>query len=109
MPLILDPENYTPERLRELLAEQREGLTEYLEVLRQPPARVRDPASVRTAIDLVESAVSTIDRLDQRSADRRSLADATNLGYSVMLAAIDLWKSHADVSKVPKPSAPSSD
>ena len=109
MPLVLDPANYSAERLRELLREQREGLTEYLEVLRSPPAHVRDPASLRTAIDLLEGAIAAMDQIDTPRADPRSLAAATNLGYSVLLAAIDLWKSHADVSKVPRPSAASSD
>jgi hypothetical protein len=106
VPLLLDPTTYSQETLRELLLEQREGLTEYLALFRDPPARVRDPASLRTAVDLLQDTVSAIDQLNVPTAEPAALAAGANLGYSVMLAAIDLWKSHADVSKVPKPSAP---
>jgi hypothetical protein len=90
------------------LLEQREGLEFYLELFRDPPVAVRDPSSLRTATDLLRDTLTTIDRIDTPTADSASLATAANLGYSVMLATIDLWKSHADVSKVPRRTALSS-
>ncbi|MCI4324370.1 MAG: hypothetical protein L3K00_00560 [Thermoplasmata archaeon] len=106
MPLILDASQYPADQLRTLLRDQREGLEFYLELFRNPPARVLDPASLRAASDLPHDTITAIDRIDSPSADSASLAAAANLGYSVMLATIDLWKSHADVSKVPRRSAP---
>jgi hypothetical protein len=106
MPLVLDPAHYTLEQLRKLLADQREGLTEYVELLHDPPAKVRDPASLRTAIDLLNDTIQAIDRLDPATAERSALAAGANLGYSSMLAAIDIWKSHSDVSWVPRRTPP---
>jgi hypothetical protein len=107
MPLILDSARYPVGVLRDLLREQREGLEFYIELFRDPPFHVRDPESVRTATDLLRDTLTAIDRIDAPSADAASLAAAANLGYSVVLATLDLWKSHADVSKVPRRSAPS--
>ena len=67
---------------------------------------MRDPASLRTATDLLVDTIAAIDQIDSPSADSAALAAAANLGYSVMLATIDLWKSHADVSTVPRRSGP---
>lgn len=106
MALILDPSQHSTDRLRSLLLEEREGISEYLEMLQNPPKPARDPMSLRTTVELLTDALAAIDRLDTPTADAGTLAAATNLGHSAMLAAIDLWKSHADVPRVPKGPTP---
>jgi hypothetical protein len=105
MPLVLDPARYSPEQLRALLVELREGLAEYREMIQNPSATVREPQSLRTAADLLDDTMAAVDRLGSSTADRAELAAVVNLSYSVMLSAIDLWKSHVAVSKVPKAAA----
>jgi hypothetical protein len=102
MPLVLDPANHPVERLRELFVEQRTGLSEIQDRVASLPAEVRrDPASYRTLNDLLTDAQGVLDRIDPATADAATLAAGANLGYSVMLSAIDLMKSHADMPTVP--------
>jgi hypothetical protein len=103
VPLILDPGAHTLERLRRMFIEQRDGLLETAEYLEQTPVGARrDPASFRTAEDLLRDAHAMMLRIDPASADAATLAAATNLAYSVMLSAIDLRKSHTDGPTVPQ-------
>lgn len=103
MPLILDPGAYPLERLRQMFIEQRDGLLETAEYLEQTPVGAqREPASFRTAEDLLRDAHVMMLRIDPATADAATLAAATNLSYSVMLSAIDLRKSHTQGPTVPQ-------
>jgi len=102
VPLVLEPDHHTPEQLRELLADQREGLESMLPRLSPPPLGYPDPQSLRTAADLVEGALAAVDRLGGPGATRADLATAVNVAYSAMLAAIDLLKIHSGGPLVPQ-------
>jgi hypothetical protein len=101
VPLVLDPEAVSEGTLRELLASLRQDLEEVEESVRHPRGRVIDPASLETAADLVASAKALLAR--PSTDDRETIAAQANLAYAVLLAAIDLVKSHTDTPKVPPP------
>jgi hypothetical protein len=101
VPLVLDPETISEAALRDVVRTLREELAETEDLVRNPKGRVLDPASLETAHDLVRSARAFLDR--PASPGRASLAAEANLAYAVLLAAIDLVKSHTDVPKVPPP------
>ncbi|HKV90670.1 MAG TPA: hypothetical protein VJQ43_05690 [Thermoplasmata archaeon] len=103
MPLLLDGANYPLERLRSLLAEQREGLEELQAMAESLAADSRlTPGFRRTVGDLLQGALETMRDLGGPGAEPARLADAVNLGYATGLAAIDLMKSHSDLPKVPR-------
>jgi hypothetical protein len=102
VPLVLDPDRHSADQLRELLADQRESLTSLLPRLTPAPPGYRDPASLRTAVDLVSDALTVLDRLAGPDADRTELASAVNVAYSAVLAAIDLMKVHSGGPLVPQ-------
>jgi hypothetical protein len=81
-------------------AEMKEELTGLLEEVRSPHSRVLDPASLWTAEELVRSALAILDRPESGNAPE--LASEINLGYGVLIATIDLLKSHTDVPRVPR-------
>ena len=109
MPLVLDAETYSPEMLRELLDQQREGLREILPRLEVVPEGYRDPSSLRAASDLVAGALRAVELLDGPDADRSELAAAVNLAYAAMVVAIDLMKTHSGGPIVPKGRRPAKD
>ncbi len=99
MPLILDPDAYPEEVLRELARSLRADLEETRKLLDPPPDRIRDLASLETARSLLEATITTLS--GRGPLDRRGLAADVNLAYAAMLSVIDLVKSHTDVPKVP--------
>lgn len=101
MPLVLRPEGLPRSVLEGLHREMREALTETLDSVLHPRGRVRDPASLETASDLLTATMAVLDRPGSRELD--ALAKEANLAYGAMLAAIDLVKSHTDVPLVPQP------
>jgi len=106
MALVLDPEALPEPILRELHRSLSDDLTETLELVRDPPGAVRDPASLSTAEELIASAQALLERPGPRT--RSELAAEANLAYATMLAAIDLVKSHTDVPRVPRARSPAS-
>ncbi|MCI4326985.1 MAG: hypothetical protein L3K16_05050 [Thermoplasmata archaeon] len=102
MPLVLDPEAHSVERLRELLDDQRSGLESLLPRFQDAAPGYRDPISLRTAADLVADALRAVDRLAGPDATRDELAAAVNLAYSTVVAGIDLWKTHSGGPLVPR-------
>jgi hypothetical protein len=109
MPLIVEPGGYSRESLLALLRETREGLDETLGNLDAWPHAVIDPLSFRTARDLLVDARALGEDLGAQASQDR-LARVINVQYDVVLAAIDLMKSHSAVpSRVPRPSTTSAD
>ncbi|MCI4349078.1 MAG: hypothetical protein L3J93_02515 [Thermoplasmata archaeon] len=108
MPIVLDPATWSRERLLGTLRDHREALEETRGLLARPDLKELDPASLRTARELVESVLLLTDRLaDDPGLPVDLLARVVNVQYDALLAAIDLMKSHADVPKVPAPRRPS--
>jgi hypothetical protein len=109
VPLVLDPKSVPESVLKGLVRSLRADLAETEQLVRNPKGRVIDPASLLTAQELLESAREILTRSQQ--GDRASLASDANLAYAVMIAAIDLVKSHTDVPRVPPPrtSSPTSE
>ncbi len=101
MPLVLDPERLPRNVLEGLRQELVEGLAETLESVLQPRGAVRHPASLEVAAELLRSTQRLLERPGER--DAATLGGEANLAYAVMLAAIDLVKSHTDVPTVPAP------
>jgi hypothetical protein len=104
MPLVLTPNGLSDNVLHELVRSLRENLREVEALVEHPRGAVRDPASLVTALDLVRSTLSLLDR--PGTPDRDRLAADANLAYATMLAAIDIVKSHTEVPRVPVPSSP---
>jgi hypothetical protein len=100
MPLVLDPAAIPAPVLAELRSSLREDLAQTLGFVDAPGARVLDPASLETARELLRSALALLERPGAR--DSRALADEANLAYAVLIAAIDLVKSHTELPRVPK-------
>ena len=101
MPLVLDPGRLPEAVLRELLDSLRQDLVETEELVRSPRGRVLDPASLETAAELLRSARAILD--GPAPVGAVELGARANLAYAVLLAAIDLVKSHTDVPRVPPP------
>lgn len=103
MPLVHDPTSIPERVLVDLLESFRTDLKETEELVRNPRGRVLDPASLDTALELLGSAEKFFER--PASSDPVELAARINLAYSVLIAVIDLVKSHTDVPRVPRPRA----
>ncbi len=107
MPLVLEDSQLSDKALQELFGSLKTDLTDLEEMVTQPRGTVLDPSSLLTAGELLRSARAL---LEESGADgREDLARRANLAYSVMLAVIDLVKSHTAVPRVPassKPKAP---
>jgi hypothetical protein len=101
VPLVLDPHALAPSTLEELRRSLRQDLEETLELIDRPRGAVRDPASLVAAGELVRAAARVLDRPGPRTPEQG--AEEANLAYAVLLAAIDLVKSHTDVPRVPAP------
>ncbi len=99
MALILDPGRHSRAALAQLSRELSLGLAETRELVRHPRGPVRDPASLRTAEELLEAALARIG--PPSAGSRRDLAAKANLAYATMLAVIDLVKLHTVVPRVP--------
>ena len=101
MPLVIDPERLPPSVLAELVATLRAELEEAEELVHPPAERVRDPASLSTAAELLASARALLDLPGSPGA--AELAARANVAYSTVVAVVDLVKSHTDLPKVPPP------
>ncbi len=101
MPLVIDPARHASARLAEMQRSFREDLTGTLELVRAPRGRVLDPMSLRTAEELLTETIALGDALAADGIDPGLLARFVNVQYAVLLAAIDLVKSHTEVPRVP--------
>jgi hypothetical protein len=101
VPLVLDPRGLAPSALEELRRSLCQDLDETLEMVLAPRGRVLDPASLETAAELLRSTRTLLERPGPREPEQ--LAQEANLAYAVLLASIDLVKSHTDVPRVPAP------
>ena len=102
----MDPDRFPRPVLEALVRSLRADLDETEELVTQPRGKVLDPASLRTAQELLEATRSVLDRAGPLS--QAELAAEANLAYSTMLAVIDLVKSHTDVPRVPRARPPTS-
>ncbi len=100
MPLVLEGTELPEPTLRELYESLRTDLTDLESMIAEPRGAVRDPASLTTAAELLHGARTLLE--GRPPADRNELAARTNLAYGVLLAVIDLVKSHTDGPRVPQ-------
>jgi len=100
MPLVLDPAALPEQTLAELRRSLTADLAETEEWVGAPGARVVDPASLETARELLRSARALLGREGPRTP--QALSDEANLAYAVLLASIDLVKSHTEMPRVPR-------
>jgi hypothetical protein len=100
--LVRDPASLPESVLVELADSLRRDLEETTELVQHPRGRVLEPASLRTAEELLEASRAALDALST-SAGPDEYAVRVNLAYATMLAVIDLVKTHTDVPKVPPP------
>ncbi|MFI5413020.1 MAG: hypothetical protein ACHQ0I_00290 [Candidatus Lutacidiplasmatales archaeon] len=105
MPLIFDSASVPASMLEELQRSLREDLLATQELVTQPAGTVRDPASLDTARDLLQSTLAVMDRPGDRTPEAR--VAEVNLAYATMVTVIDLVKSHTDVPRVPRKRPPS--
>ena len=103
MALILDPDAIPIEQLRTMLSEHRQALeglrAAFAEV---PPLEQKGPTNFLGINELLEDSIVLLRKYEASESDAASVAAAVNLGYSVMISAIDLKKSHTDGPKVPQ-------
>ncbi|HEV2428894.1 MAG TPA: hypothetical protein VGV64_03485 [Thermoplasmata archaeon] len=102
MPLVLDPARWSRERLLSVLAEHREALVQLESRLSDAQGPMNSDGSRRTAVDLLRD----VGALAQGAATDPDLSAATlaavvNVQYDVLLAAVDLMKSHSSLPMVP--------
>ena len=103
MPLLGTPGAWPRAKLLELLRSQRSDLLETRDLLERPELPIRDPASLRTARDLVDALLALGDATEAAAGVPDALlGTVVNLQYEGGLAAIDLMKSHSDVPAVPR-------
>jgi hypothetical protein len=101
VPLILDPSRHDRATLLALAERMAADLDELRPMVVSPKARVIDPASLGTAVELLDAALAILRRPADRT-DAELAADA-NLGYATGLAVLDLVKSHTEFARVPAP------
>ncbi len=99
-PLVLDGSKLPDAELEELVRSLRADLAETEELVLHPRGRVLQPASLETAADLLRSAGALLG--DSSPASREDLRRRANLAYAVLLAVIDLVKSHTEGPTVPR-------
>ena len=98
---LVPPDSRVPDAtLRELYDSLVADLPGLASMVLEPKGAVRDPASLATALELLDSARAVVD--GPAPSDRAELLRRTNLAYAVLLAVIDLVKSHTDVPRVPQ-------
>ena len=108
MPLIEEPDRWTTERLRPMLANFHEELVELAQMMREPPRRPPlDPLGLLTAQGLAGAAAELAREAQADGLSPRLQVAAVNVAYEATVASIDLMKSHSAGSKVPRPSPPS--
>jgi hypothetical protein len=109
MPLIEEPEQWTTERLRPLLANFHEELVELAEMMRAPPRRpALDPLGLLTAQGLAAAAAELVREAQADGLSPGLQVAAINVAYEATVASIDLMKSHTVGPKVPRQAPPSS-
>ncbi len=101
MPLVLHPTELSEPALGELLTSLVKDLDEMEELVHHPNRPVVDPASLRTAAELLEGVRKVLARPGPRT--KEDLASEANLAYATMLAVVDLVKSHTKGPRVPPP------
>jgi hypothetical protein len=101
MPLVLDPARLPEKILAQLVGDLHRDLEETLDLVRNPRGEVLDATSLRSAEELLESALAVLDAPGPRTA--ADWGREANLAYSAMVASIDLVKSHTAVPRVPAP------
>lgn len=102
MALVAEDSTISPEVLRELFVSLRDDLAGLEESIDHPRGRVLDPASLRTASELLRAAQAEL--AGPIPVEPERLGRGANLAYGVLLAVIDLVKSHTDGPKVPRSS-----
>lgn len=102
MPLIEEPELWTTDRLRPLLANFHEELVELAEMMRDPPRRPPlDPLGLLTAQGLAAAAADLARLAQTDGLPARLQVAAVNVAYEATVASIDLMKSHTAGPRVP--------
>ena len=102
MALVAESNEVSLATLQELFVALRTDLDDLEEMVAHPRGAVLDPASLRTASELLQSARALL--RGTVPSDRGELARRSNLAYAVLRAVIDLVKSHTDVPRVPRAS-----
>lgn len=102
MPLVPPDARIPDATVREIFDQFATELGELGELIDRPRSAVRDPASLRTARELLDSAREIVS--GPPPPDRAELVRRANLAYAVTLAVIDLVKSHTEGPTVPRSS-----
>ncbi|MCI4349955.1 MAG: hypothetical protein L3K15_00340 [Thermoplasmata archaeon] len=109
MPLIEEPERWTGERLRPMLAEFHGELVEIANSFDGPPrGPVLDALGMLTARGLASAAAELAEAAQMDGLPLRFQVAAVNVAYEAVVASIDLMKSHTAGPKVPSRRPPSS-
>jgi hypothetical protein len=102
MPLITEPDAWTTDRLRPMLADFHRELVELAGMLGEPSRRpVLDPLGLLTARDLASAAAELAGAAQMEGLPARFQVAAVNVAYEAVVASIDLMKSHTAGPKVP--------
>ena len=110
MPLLAEDSAISEEQLAKILRDHRMEITGIIEQMRSPEFAGGPPYRFETAVDLGRQ-VLAVSALAERPGAPRELRIATgNLGQAVLLAIVDLFKTHGGLPRVPggrrEPAAP---
>lgn len=100
MTLILGPSSISATTLEEMHRSFREDLAGLRELVREPGGKIREPASLETANELLSSTLAVLELPGHRAPE--AMVSEVNLAYATLVAVIDLVKSHSEVPLVPR-------
>jgi hypothetical protein len=100
MPLTPDPSSLDGDALQTLDETLHAKLVATRTLVGHLAPALHDPEALRAASDLLRSILALLDRPGPRT--REELVREVDLSNAVLLAVIDLIKSHADVPRVPR-------
>jgi hypothetical protein len=108
MPLIEEPDAWTADRLRPMLADFHEELVALARLFGEPSHRAAlDPLGILNARGLASAAAELADAAQMGGLPTRFQVAVVNVAYEAVVASIDLMKSHTAGPRVPSRSPPS--
>ncbi len=93
----------TDAQLLDIVEDHRRSIGELLRAIREGRFGAPEEPGLRTAVDLADDTVALAQAATAADVDRSLRIAAANLTYAVLLAIIDLAKTHAGGPTVPRP------
>ncbi len=101
MPLLAEDSAISEEQLAKILRDHRMGIAGIVEQMQSPEFAGGPPYRFETAVDLGRQALSVFALAERPGAPRELRIATVNLGQAVLLAIVDLFKTHGGLPRVP--------